>query len=254
MKEKRKITHGWIAVAVLLLMGFLLNTVVAGYQFSALICVGCAALVSIYLLLPGLAKKHPKLTKVLLITLSVCLAVGIIAAVITGVIIVHAGAGQVVDCGYVVVLGAGVNGTEPSLSLRDRLNAAYKYMEAHPNAICVVSGGQGPGEDITEAKCMYDYLTHLGIEQERVWMEENATSTLENIRFSLDLIEEKTGIRPGEIGLVSSEYHIYRAGLLARTENVTAYGIPARTTWATLRINYYLREIAAVWYYTLLGG
>ena len=101
---------------------------------------------------------------------------------------------------------------------------------------------------------MYNDLTARGIDPDRVWMEDRATSTRENIRFSLDLIEEKTGIRPEKIGLVSSEYHLYRAGLFAREENVTSYGIPARTTWITLRINYYLREIAAVWYYTLLGG
>ena len=85
-------------------------------------------------------------------------------------------------------------------------------------------------------------------------MEDQAVNTRENIRFSLDIIEEKTGARPETIGLVSSEYHLYRAGLFAREENVTSYGIPARTSWVSLRINYFLREIAAVWYYIILGG
>ena len=101
---------------------------------------------------------------------------------------------------------------------------------------------------------MFNDLTARGIEESRIWMEDKATNTRENIRFSLDLIEEKTGLRPEQIGLVSSEYHLYRAGLLARAENITSYGIPARTSWVTLRINYFLREIVAVWYYTLLGG
>ena len=153
-----------------------------------------------------------------------------------------------------MVLGAGVNGTVPSLSLKERLNAAYDYLIAHPDAVCVVSGGQGRGEDITEALCMFTDLTDRGIAPERVWMEDRATSTRENIRFSLDLIEEKTGTRPAEIGLVSSEYHLYRAGLLARAEQVMSFGIPAKTSWVTLRVNYFLREIAAVWYYTIFGG
>ena len=101
---------------------------------------------------------------------------------------------------------------------------------------------------------MFNDLTARGIDENRVWMEEQATDTRENIRFSLDLIEEKTGNRPTEIGLVSSEYHLYRANLFAREEKIISYGIPARTGWVTLRINYYLREIAAVWYYQILGG
>lgn len=245
---------GWVIALVLIALGILIDTVLVGYSFSAYICFGCAAIVACYLLLPKLAKRRPKLARGLLIVLSMCLGIGILAAAITGGIIVRASAGQNGECNYVVVLGAGVNGTVPSLSLRERLDAAYNYLLVYPDAICVVSGGQGNGEDITEAQCMWNDLTARGIDAERVWMEDKATDTRENIRFSLDLIEEKTGVRPAEIGLVSSEYHLYRAGLFAREENVTAYGIPARTSWITLRLNYYLREIAAVWYYTLLGG
>lgn len=142
----------------------------------------------------------------------------------------------------------------PSLSLQDRLDAAYDYLVTYPDAVCVVSGGKGDGENITEALCMFNELTARGIAPERVWMEEQATSTQENIRFSLNLIEEKTGTRPERIGLVSSEYHLYRAGLFAREENVVSYGIPARTSWVSLRINYFLREIAGVWHHIILGG
>jgi len=75
-----------------------------------------------------------------------------------------------------------------------------------------------------------------------------------NIAFSLALIEEKTGQRPREAGVLSSEYHMYRAKLVAREQGLEAIEIPARTSWISLRINYFLREIVAVWYYVLLGG
>lgn len=255
IKTKAKMQKaGWFVLAALMLLGAFLWWLPAGFGFSALVCFGCAAVLSFYLLLPKLAEKKPKLARVLLVVVSVCLGIGIIAAAVTGAIIVRAWSGPVVACDYVVVLGAGVNGTVPSLSLRDRLDAAYSYLVAHPNAVCVVSGGQGNGEDITEALCMFNDLTARGISPERVWMEDQAVNTRENIRFSLDIIEEKTGARPDTIGLVSSEYHLYRAGLFAREENVTSYGIPARTSWVSLRINYFLREIAAVWYYIILGG
>jgi len=152
------------------------------------------------------------------------------------------------------VLGAGINGSTPSLSLRNRLDAAYEYLTAHPETICIVSGGQGPGEDLSEALCMYKDLTAKGIAPERIWMEDKSTSTRENIAFSLALIEEKAGQCPTKAGILSSEYHLYRAGLVAKSQGLEMIGIPARTSWAALRINYFLREIVAVWYYTLLGG
>lgn len=255
MKTKVRISSlGWIGVLFLILVGLIIRTVFSGFRFTAYICWGCAGVLTCYLLLPHLAKKKPRIAGALLLVLSFGLGIGMIAAAVTGAILVRSWGGQIKACDYVVVLGAGVNGTVPSLSLRERLNAAYDYLVAYPEAVCVVSGGQGNGEDITEALCMFNDLTARGIAPERVWMEDRATSTRENIRYSLDLIEEKTGTRPDEIGLVSSEYHLYRAGLFARSEQVTAYGIPARTSWVSLRINYFLREIAAVWYYTILGG
>ena len=64
----------------------------------------------------------------------------------------------------VIVLGAGVNGTEPSLSLRTRLDAPLDYLEAHPDIPVVLTGGTGYGEEeISEAACMYDYLTAHGV-------------------------------------------------------------------------------------------
>lgn len=255
MKTKtRSFTAGWIAVVALILLGGILWMIPAGFGFSGQVCFFCAGLLAAYLLLFRLAKRKPKLANALLIILAVCTGIGVIIVSVTGILVIRAWSGPVVDCDYVVVLGAGVNGTAPSLSLSDRLNAAYDYLVAYPDTVCVVSGGKGDGENISEALCMFNELTARGIAPERVWMEDRSTSTRENIRFSLDIIEEKTGIRPDAIGLVSSEYHLYRAGLFAREENVVSYGIPARTSWVSLRINYFLREIAAIWHHIILGG
>ena len=181
--------------------------------------------------------------------------IGFVIAAVTGCFIIHAAFGDASqEQEYIVVLGAGVNGTVPSLSLRERINAAHDYLTAHPDAIAVVSGGKGNGEDITEALCMYNELTKMGIDGSRVWMEDQATSTFENLKFSMALIEEKTGSRPASIGIVSSEYHLFRAGLFASAQNVTSVGIPAVTTWPHLRINYFIREIIAVWHYIVFGG
>ena len=256
MEQKlRKQSIGWLLAVCFVVLGILMETVLAGYGFSALICCGIGALIACYQFLRLLAKKHGKAAMVLRRVLTVCICIVVLAAAITGGIIVQGSRGTPkAGCDYLIVLGAGVNGTTPSLSLRERLNAAYDYLSAHPDTICVVSGCQGNGEEISEAQCMFNELTARGIGADRVWMEEQAANTRENLRFSLELIENRTGARPAEVGIVSSEYHQYRAGLFAREQNVTAYGIPAKTGWVTLRINYYLREIAAVWYYTILGG
>ena len=246
---KRKTIGHFIAMGIFVLFALFFFSLV-GYDFSAYICLGIALVIALFYLF----QKYPShATKWLRRILVICLAVGIVLACVTGYFIATA-ASTDSDCEYIIVLGAAVHGNVPSLSLRERMDAAYEYLQTHPDTICVVSGGQGNGENITEAACMYDYLTKKGIAPERIWMEDKATSTWENIAFSLDLIEEKTGIRPKTAGIVSSEYHIFRAGLIAKSQNLNSAGIPAATTWLSLRVNYFLREIVAVWYYILLGG
>jgi len=246
---------GWIAIFLLCLMGLLIYFGIPGFSFSAYVSFGIAGILLCFRLLAILRDHRRSLGKALTLIFAIALTFGLGAALFTGIVIAKTAATvPAVSCRYVIVLGAGVNGTVPSLSLRERLDAAYDYMRANPEAICVVSGGQGRGEDITEALCMYNDLTGKGIDPERVWMEDKATNTQENIACSLALIEEKTGQRPDTAGIVSSEYHLFRAGLFAREQNLTAVGIPAKTSWFSLRLNYFLREIVAVWYYCLLGG
>ena len=246
---------GWVLVAgMFLLMGVLIRRT-PGFSFSSYVLWGCAGLVIVYRILGWMKKKAPKLSKALRTILTLCLCAGLVLAAVTGVFIGRAGQGDAdQDCDYVIVLGAGVNGTVPSLILSERINRAYDYLTANPDVICIVSGGQGPGEDITEAKCMYDRLVSKGIDPERIWQEDKSTSTRENIRFSLEVIEAKTGRRPTEAAIISNEFHLFRAGLFAQEQDLAMIGVPAKTTWFSLRANYFLREIVAVWYYVILGG
>lgn len=241
---------GWLCCCACVFAGLLIYFAAPFCRFSAMLAFGAAGVFACYQLLQLSKKRHPKLRRVLFAILTVCLFVGMVAAVITGILIGKAAGGDTVAaCDYIIVLGAGVDGTVPSLSLQERLDAAYNYLIAHPNAVCVVSGGQGSGELITEAQCMYNTLTAMGINGSRILQEDKATNTRENIAFSLALIEARTGSRPNAIGIVSSEYHLYRADLFAREQGLTSVGIPAKTTMFGLRVNYFLREIAAVWYY-----
>lgn len=240
-----------LILAGILCLLALAMTAVPGFEFSIILCFAFAALaVLVYFLL----KFPTPLTVRILKLVCIVLLLGATAAAITGGFILRSAHPQdLPHCDYVVVLGAGVRGTVPSLSLRERIDAAYDYLCAQPDAVAVLSGGQGPGEEITEAACMYRELTAMGIDGNRLLLEEQSTSTMENLTFSLQLLEAQTGARPDSIGIISSEYHLFRAKQFAKELDLQAVGIPAKTSWFALRLNYYLREIVAVWKYLVLG-
>jgi uncharacterized SAM-binding protein YcdF (DUF218 family) len=145
----------------------------------------------------------------------------------------------------VVVLGCRVYGERASLSMVERLDAAYEYLTEHPESKCVLSGGKGDGENITEAECMYRYLVSKGIDAYRLYKEEASTTTRENLLFSKQLIEEQ-GLHP-VIAIATSEYHEYRAGLIAKSLGISWAAVPGKTAiW--LFPTYYVRELYGILY------
>lgn len=245
----------WLGCGILALLAFYLKYCVPGYSFSALVCLCLIALILFYTVMPMIGLRFPAFAKVTTRIATVLLVIGLLVVGVTEAIIIHASFGDPKEqVEYMVVLGAKVNADGPSVSLWDRICGAYEYMEAHPDVIAVVSGGQGTDEPITEAECMYRELVCLGIDPKRIWREEEATSTWENLHFSLDLIEAKTGSRPTKLGVLSSEYHLFRASLFAKACDVEFVGIPAKTSRTSQAINHFMREVAGVWHYILLGG
>ncbi len=212
-----------------------------GYGIMALCCAGVGACVLLYAFLP----------KKLKIMLTILLALGLILFTVGLVPVLRASAGTPgYDADYLIVLGAGVNGSAPSLSMLNRLAAAKAYLDAHPDCAAVVSGGQGDGEDITEAEAMRRWLTSNGVAPERIIMEPRSTNTSENLGNSLALIPEA---REARIAVCSSEYHLYRAQYLARKLGYDLGAVPARTSLPVLRMNYFIREGLGVIYYRVTG-
>ncbi len=236
-------------------MLWLFGSVLRGYSFTALVCVCLMGVLLFYNVAAAMEKKLPRFTKVVRMIFTVCLCIGLLVVGITEAVIIVASFGSPeTPCQYIVVLGAKVRDDGPSVALQNRIDAAYDYMTAHPDAIAVVSGGQGPDEPETEAACMYRELTARGIPTERIWLEDRATSTWQNLHYTMDLIQEKTGFRPEKLGVISSEYHMFRASLFARACDVEFVGIPAHTTRFSQMVNHFMREVAGVWHYILLGG
>lgn len=242
--------------AFLGLLAFFLKFCVPGYSFSALLCLMLIGIILFYTFVPLLGPRLPGVTKWAMWIVTAILILGVLVVAGTEAAIFRASLGSADrEADFVVVLGAKVNRDGPSVSLWDRICAAYEYLETHPDTVAILSGGQGTDEPITEAECMYRELVALGIDPRQLRREEAATSTWENIQFSLDLIEAETGVRPDSLGIVSSEYHLLRASMLAKKCGITDFiGIPAKTSRLSQAINHFLREAAGVWHYILLGG
>ena len=128
----------------------------------------------------------------------------------------------------VIVLGAGLRGERPSRTLRERLDAAVEYLNAHPDAACVLSGGQGADEPCTEAAAMKTYLLAQGIDESRLYLEEQSTSTDTNIKYSLALLEEEE-VDWQHMTIVSNNFHLARVRLLAGR-----YGVDCSTLSAPM--------------------
>lgn len=252
MKTKKKFSclPGFIAAGAVGCLGL-----IPTYFYVRMVPVLVAAVMVLYCLLAVLAKKRPRLARVCRWVLTVILILGILVCSVTGIMILRSSRGAgAVSCPYIVVLGAKVEASGPSPSLQERIEAAHEYLTAHPDTIAIVSGGQGSDEPITEAQCMYECLVAMGIEPQRILKEEQATSTWGNLSFSLDIIEDLTGSRPDTVGVVSSEFHLFRTALQAKEQGLEILGIPAHTGSFDRWLHYFLREICGVWHYILLGG
>lgn len=234
-----------IAVIIFLAAALVFAVAMTGHTFVGALCALIAAVIAYY---------HFVRRRGWRIAAAVVLVLGVaVFGVIEAPIVAAARTDAPDDTEYIVVLGAGLHGDVPSLSLTDRLNAAYDWLSEHPDCVAVVSGGQGPGETMTEGEAMSVWLEAKGIDPERIIVEDKATSTQENLENSFALIRERGGEPSGNTAIVTSEYHLYRAKALAANLGVECYGVAGRTSWPTLALNYFIREGFAVTYYKLTG-
>lgn len=138
-----------------------------------------------------------------------------------------------------IILGARVESDgSPSPALRNRLTAAIDYLQAHPDTLAVASGGQGADEPMSEAECIRAELIGAGIDPNRILIEDRSTSTAENLAYSFNILQD-TKL---SVGVVTNNFHIRRALLLARQAGFeNAYGLAADYTGPTLP-HYIVRE------------
>ncbi|MCR4648176.1 MAG: YdcF family protein [Lachnospiraceae bacterium] len=146
------------------------------------------------------------------------------------------------DLEYVIVLGAGLKGTTPTAPLVKRIEEGFRYMSENPDTILVASGGQGFNESISEAECIKRELVRMGIDENRIVLEDRSVSTIQNLEFSLEII----GNPDASVGIITNSFHEYRAMQIAKRAGYTnAHYVPAETLFP-VGIHYMLREFFGV--------
>lgn len=246
---------GWIIGAVIAGLGLLIYLTYYTCRYCAYALWGVAGIIALFLLLDLLGRHANRTAKVMRLIFSTVIGLLFFGAAATGVrITATASAQPEQNCDYLIVLGCAVNGDSPSQMLQYRIDEAYEYLSKNPQTQCIVTGGLGDGDNITEAQCMYNELTSMGIDPSRIWLEEKATSTVENLNYALAILKEKTGGIPEGIGVLSSEFHLFRAQKMANDLGLEVQTIPAKTERKELLLNYFIREIPAVWVYQITGG
>lgn len=148
---------------------------------------------------------------------------------------------------YIIVLGAQVKESGPSVVLRYRLDRAVSYLKENDNTLVIVSGGKGINEPATEASVMKEYLINEGINEERIIIEDKSNTTKENLINSKKITRDNKSI-----GIVTNNFHMYRALLIGKKYKVNAVGIPSKSNSYYLPNNL-LREVFAYIKFIILG-
>lgn len=178
--------------------------------------------------------------------------IGLVIFIVCGVLMVTAISDKEnTEADAVIVLGAALHGDRVTWVLSNRLDTAIEYSLLHPDAVIVVSGGQGSGETRPEADAMADYLVAHGVDSQRILIENRSTNTTENFLYSLELIGSKLG-EDATIAYITTDFHVYRAGRVAKSLGLEAKGIAADDVWY-IRINNFMRESVGITMYWLQG-
>ena len=153
------------------------------------------------------------------------------------------------DPQVMVILGCQVKPWGPSVLLQDRLDKALDYLEDHPDLTIVVSGGQGPDEPVSEARCMYDYLTEHGVDEAQILMEDQSHNTVENLRYTMDLLAEAGCDTTADMVVVSNGFHLTQVWMLwsrvcGGDYNLSTLAAPS--SHVPSRLKMYIREPLAL--------
>ncbi len=154
----------------------------------------------------------------------------------------------------VIVLGCGLDGSDVADTLKERLDSCLSYLEENPQAIIIVSGGQGFNEDIPEALAMEKYLIAHNVPKEKIIKEDSSSSTYENFVNSKKILDEFFAGKKDayKTAFITNRFHCYRSYNLAKNAGIDVLCFPAPDEWKSAVVSY-LREAPAVIKLWVLG-
>ena len=182
----------------------------------------------------------------------------LIALILVGVLVFGALLGAVLHGSYdhvegepkiMVILGCQVKPWGPSILLQDRIDKAADYLQDHPDVIVVASGGQGPDEHMTEAQAIYDALVEQGIDESRILREDQSHNTVQNLHYSMELLEKNGYDIEDDMIVVSNGFHLTRVRMLwervcGTDDNLSTLAAPS--SHVPSRLKMYIREPIAL--------
>jgi len=238
MTAKRLLQYLIIFVGILLLIDAAVMAVLSNFNLGLV----AAGVVSLALIAYGLLWRKRKAPVWLHVVAIACCAIVI---ALSAFLAIYGGHNNVrYNEDTLIVLGAGIHGERVTSPLAARLNVACGYFQKNPHAVIVVSGGQGPQEDIPEALAMQRYLVAKGIPASQIIQEKRSTSTYENFSFSNKILKQRFP-EGYTAAFVTNTFHVYRAEQTARAAGVSARHLGAPISWYNIPPTY-LREILAV--------
>lgn len=140
---------------------------------------------------------------------------------------------------YVVVLGAGLLGKKVTPLLASRINRGIEIYHKNPGSKLIMSGGQGPDEEIPESHAMAAYAEEHGVPKSDIIIEDRSKTTNQNLKFSHQLMKPNS-----TFCIVTNSYHVYRALVLAKRQGLQCIGYGAKTKWY-FTLNAFIREFIA---------
>jgi uncharacterized SAM-binding protein YcdF (DUF218 family) len=187
-----------------------------------------------------------KLTSRILRVLKVFIyAIAVSFIFIEGCIFINANIEYLKKPDYIMILGSGISGKSMLLVQLQRVEEGLKYIKANPDIKVIVSGGQGTGEDISEAEAMRIYLVQHGVKNENIIKEEKSKNTIENMKYTSENLSKIDGRKDIRLAIVTSNFHVFRAKFLAKRFGFEAEGVPAPVNYLLLP-NYCVREYFSI--------
>lgn len=141
-----------------------------------------------------------------------------------------------------LILGCRVKGDIPEETLQMRIDAAAEYLNKNKNVIAIACGGIVHDDQTkSEAQAISEGLTAKGVEIERIILEDKSTTTQENFRNAMEIIDKMSDEKL-KVAMLSSEFHLLRASLLAKKCGLEVTTLPAPSPQKS-RFKNYAREL-----------